>query len=85
MVLVTLLGLLAAACTTISFLPQAIKTIKTKQTKDLSLIMYTILTIGIILWLIYGFFIKDLPIILANGITLIFSVTILILIIKYKS
>lgn len=81
---ITLLGLGAATCTTISVLPQAIKTIKTKHTKDLSLSMYTILTIGVFLWFLYGIFIKDLPVILANAITFIFTATILILIIKYK-
>lgn len=82
--LVTFIGLAAAICTTISFLPQAIKTIKTKHTKDLSLGMYAVLTTGISLWLFYGILIKDLPIILANGITLVFTATILFLIIKYK-
>ena len=80
----TILGLIAAICTTIAFLPQAIKTIKTKQTKDLSLGMYLVLTTGVLLWIIYGILIGDLPIILANSITFIFTATILILIIKYK-
>lgn len=82
--LLTVLGLVAACCTTISFFPQAIKAIRTKHTNDLSLGMYTLLTTGIILWLIYGILKNDFPIILANGITLIFAGTILILKIKYK-
>lgn len=82
--LITILGLVAATLTTISFLPQAIKTIKTKQTKDLSLGMYSVLTTGVFLWFLYGILIRDLPIILANGITLIFTAAILFLIIKYK-
>jgi MtN3 and saliva related transmembrane protein len=81
---ITILGLVAATCTTISFIPQAIKAIRTRHTKDLSLGMYTLLTTGIILWLIYGVFKNDLPIILANGITLVFAATILFLKIKYK-
>ena len=81
---ITILGLIAATCTTVSFLPQAIKTIKTKHTKDLSLGMYFVLTTGVFLWLIYGILLKQLPIILANGISFIFTVTILSLIIKYK-
>jgi len=84
MELITVLGLVAATCTTFSFLPQALKTIQTKQTKDLSLGMYIVLITGVILWFVYGIFIKDLPIILANGISLIFTATILFLIIKYK-
>lgn len=81
---VSLLGYLAALCTTISYLPQAIKTIKTRQTKDLSLGMYFLVSIGLLLWFAYGIFIKDLPMILANGITMLFTVTILVLKLKYK-
>ncbi|UCE36422.1 MAG: SemiSWEET family sugar transporter [Thermoplasmata archaeon] len=81
---VTILGLVAATLTTLAFLPQAVKTIKTKHTKDLSLGMYCVLTIGIFLWLLYGILIGDIPIILANGITLLFCLTILSLIIRYK-
>lgn len=81
---ITILGLVAATCTTIAFLPQAIKAIRTRHTKDLSLRMYALLTTGIVLWLIYGVFKNDLPIILANGVTLVFAATILFLKIKYK-
>jgi MtN3 and saliva related transmembrane protein len=80
---ITLLGLAAAACTTISFLPQAIKTIKTKDTRSLSLGMYAILVIGIALWAIYGIIIKDWPLIIANVITVIFSGIILAFKIRY--
>ncbi len=82
--LITILGLTAAICTTISFLPQLIKTIKTKHTKDLSLGMYSVLALGIFLWFVYGILIEDLPVILANGITLIFTVAMLFFIIRYK-
>lgn len=81
---VTILGLVAGACTTFAFLPQAIKTIKTKHTSDISLIMYIVINIGVALWLTYGFLRNDLPVILANGIVLIFTLTILGLKIKYK-
>lgn len=80
----TIIGLVAATCTTISFVPQAIKTIKTKHTKDLSLVMYSTFTAGIFLWLVYGILVKDLPLIIANVITLLFASIILILKIKYK-
>ena len=81
---VTVIGLIAAACTTFAYFPQAIKTIKTKDTKSLSLIMYVIMTIGIVLWLSYGILLKDLPIIIANTVTLIFAGIILVLKIKYR-
>lgn len=80
----TIIGLVAATCTTISFVPQALRTIKTKHTKDLSLTMYSLFTIGIFLWFVYGILVKDLPLMVANGITLLFTSTILILKIKYK-
>ncbi len=82
--MITVLGLVAATCTIISYLPQAIKTIKTKHTKGLSLGMYTVLTTGVFIWFLYGILIKNLPVILSNGISLIFTATILFLIIKYK-
>ena len=81
---VTVIGLIAAACTTFAYVPQAVKNIKTKDTKSLSLIMYVIMTVGIVLWLYYGVLKNDLPIIIANTITLLFAGIILILKIKYK-
>jgi len=81
---ITTIGLTAAACTTASFLPQVIKTVKIKHTKDLSLGMYLILTVGIVLWLVYGILIEDSPLVIANAISLLFSGTILVYKIKYK-
>jgi len=77
-------GFFAAFCTTIAFLPQAIKVYKTKSTKDISLYMFLIFTIGVLSWLIYGLIIEDWPVILANAVTLILSFFILIYKIKYK-
>ncbi len=79
-----IIGLAAAFCTTFSFLPQAIKVIKTKQTKDLSLVMYSVFTTGVLLWLMYGISVNDIPLIIANSITLIFALIILIMKIRYK-
>jgi MtN3 and saliva related transmembrane protein len=81
---VTILGLIAGTLTTISFLPQVIKTIKTKHVKDLSLGMYLLIFLGIFLWAVYGIFRKDLPVILANGTAFILTGIILVHIIKYK-
>lgn len=79
-----IIGLIAAVCTTFAFIPQVIKVWKTKQTKDLSLRMYSIMFIGIILWLVYGIRINSLSIILANVVTAILVGTILVYIIKGK-
>ena len=78
------IGFFAAFCTTIAFLPQAIKVFKSKSTKDISLYMFIIFTVGVLSWLIYGFVINDMPIILANAVTLILSFFILIYKIRYK-
>ncbi|MEP1033203.1 SemiSWEET transporter [Ekhidna sp.] len=78
------IGFIAAFLTTISFAPQALKTIRTKNTEGISLVMYILFTSGIFCWLIYGLYLDDLPIILANSITLILSATILIMKVKYR-
>lgn len=70
-------GLLAAFCTTVSFVPQALKTIKTKDTSSISLAMYSIFTFGTLTWFLYGFFTDNLPVILANAVTFLLSATIL--------
>jgi MtN3 and saliva related transmembrane protein len=80
----TIIGLIAATLTTIAYLPQAIKIIRTRHTKDLSLLMYIVLTIGIVLWLIYGLMLSILPIILANIVTLTLTSIILALKMKYN-
>jgi len=81
----TLVGLAAGFCTTVAFLPQVVKTWKSKSAKDLSLGMYSIFCTGVLLWLIYGIMISDLPVILANAITLILAVSILFFKLTFKS
>ena len=76
------LGYLAALCTTVAFIPQAIKVYKTKHTKDISLGMFSLLNAGLIFWLIYGLMLNSYPIILANALTLIFAVYILVIKLK---
>ena len=78
------IGFIAAFCTTFAFLPQALKVWKTKSTKDISLYMFVIFTFGVFSWLIYGMIISDMPIILANAVTLVLSIFILVYKIKYK-
>lgn len=73
----TVIGSLAATMTTVAFLPQAIKVVQTRETKSISLWMYVIFSVGVALWLVYGLFKSDLPIILANSVTLIFALVIL--------
>ena len=79
-----IVGLLAAFGTTVSFLPQAIKTIQTKDTSGISLSMYALFTVGTLLWLIYGIMSDSLPVTIANAVTMVFASVILAYKIKYK-
>jgi MtN3 and saliva related transmembrane protein len=79
-----IIGYLAAFGTTISFLPQAIKTIQTKDTSGISLLMYSFFTLGTLLWLMYGIMSGSLPVAVANAITLVFASIILVYKIRYK-
>jgi len=72
-----ILGYCAAFLTTASFLPQAVLTLKTRDTSSLSLSMYSMFTLGVLLWLIYGIERSDKAIIFANSITLLLSSSIL--------
>jgi len=81
--LTLVLGYLAALCTTAAFIPQVIHTIKTKSTEDISLYMYLIFLIGVFSWFLYGMYIESLPIILANGITFLLALIVLIEKIRY--
>jgi MtN3 and saliva related transmembrane protein len=74
----TIIGTIAATATTVSFIPQAVKVIRTRDTRSISLWMYLLFSIGISLWLVYGILKKNPPIICANGITLAFALVILV-------
>lgn len=80
----TIVGLVAAFFTTFAYLPQSIKAIRTKHTKDLSLNMLIMLEIGLITWLIYGLLINSIPVIAANTVSIVFMTIMLIMKIKYK-
>lgn len=72
-----ILGYVAATLTTASFLPQAILTIRTRDTEALSLTMYSAFTLGVFCWLIYGIYLDNNVIIFANAITLFLASVIL--------
>ncbi|MBE1286413.1 MAG: glutathione synthetase [Alteromonadaceae bacterium] len=76
------IGYVAAACTSMSFLPQAIKVIKTNDTESLSIGMYSVFTFGVLCWLLYGVVLMDWPMIIANVIT--FTLAGIILALKVK-
>ena len=78
------IGFIAGFCTTIAFLPQIVKIVKTKSTKDVSLLMYVIYCIGVIMWILYGYLVNSHSIITVNIITFILGVTVIWMKIIYK-
>lgn len=77
------LGFTAAALTSASFIPQAVMTIRTRDTRSISRGMYVIFTIGVALWLVYGIALGSWPMIFANVTTLVLAATILVLKLRY--
>tara|TARA_B100000925_G_scaffold84621_1_gene60484 strand:+ start:137 stop:421 length:285 start_codon:yes stop_codon:yes gene_type:complete len=75
---IEIFGYIAAVLTTAAFLPQLIKTLKTKKADDVSLITLIMFIIGVLCWIIYGYKISSIPILIANLITLILNLLILI-------
>jgi MtN3 and saliva related transmembrane protein len=70
---------MAGCLTTIAFIPQVFRTWKTRSAQDISLFMFLLFSCGVLLWLIYGIMLHALPIIVANGITLALSTSILVM------
>ncbi len=83
MVFVEFLGFAAAFCTTISVLPQTIKTWRTKSARDISLLYFSILTIGVVLWFFYGLFITSWPLVFANFFTFLLVFSVLVMKVRY--
>jgi len=79
-----LIGLVAGSCTTVAFLPQVIKTWKSRSAKDLSLGMFSFFCFGVLLWLIYGILVKDVPVITANAVTLVLASSLLFFKLRFK-
>ncbi|MBK5278804.1 MAG: SemiSWEET family sugar transporter [Bacteroidia bacterium] len=81
---IQLLGLSAGAFTTISFLPQVLKTWKSRSAKDLSLGMFSFFCVGVVMWLAYGIMMRDIPVIAANLLTLVLASTLLFFKLRFK-
>ncbi|MBI5805700.1 SemiSWEET transporter [candidate division TA06 bacterium] len=82
--LIKTIGFLAGLLTTVSFLPQVIKTYQTKHAEDFNLLFLVLFLCGITLWLVYGIMIHEWPIILANGVTIVLNFILLGMKMKYK-
>lgn len=79
-----LVGTIAACLTTFSFIPQAVKTFRTKDVSGISLSMYGIFTAGVALWLVYGILLMAWPIIIANAITVSLALSIFLMKLRYR-
>lgn len=77
------IGFVAGTCTTLAFLPQVIRTWRTRSTDDISLGMFSLMVFGIALWLFYGIVIGDWPLIVADGISLLFAAAILLMKVRF--
>jgi MtN3 and saliva related transmembrane protein len=78
------IGIIAGTLTTVSFIPQIIKIYRTKNAADLSIITFLIFSVGVVLWLSYGILIRELPVIIANSVTLVFIAIIIAMKLKYR-
>jgi MtN3 and saliva related transmembrane protein len=79
-----LLGLVAGALTTTAFVPQVLKIYRTKSGKDISGRMIALFSAGVLLWLAYGILIASTPVIIANAVTLVLAVAIIVLKVRYS-
>ena len=77
-------GYLAALFTTFSSIPQIIRLYRLKESIDISLLTTSSLSAGVLLWMIHGIFIGDLPVIMANGISMVLSALMFCLVLKYR-
>jgi len=80
---ITLVGFVAGTLTTLAYVPQVIRSWKLKETKDISLSMLVLYAVGVSLWLVYGVWMDALPIIAANGISLILILVLLGIKLRY--
>ena len=80
--LVEFTGFAAALCTTVAFVPQLVRILKLRSAHEISLGMFSLFSLGVLLWLVYGVWISSTPVIASNSVTLVLSVSILIMKLK---
>jgi MtN3 and saliva related transmembrane protein len=72
-------GTVAATLTTLAFVPQVVKIWRSRSAKDISLPMYVVFTIGVAMWLVYGLLLGAMPIIIANCVTLLLAISVVVM------
>lgn len=81
----TILGYFAGFLTTVSFLPQVVKTWKSRSASDLSLGMFSVFSVGVMCWLVYGLLLQETPMIFWNAVTLVLALAIMVMKLKFDS
>ena len=79
-----IVGAIGATLTTASFVPQAWHTFRTRDVRGISLGMYSAFTLGVALWLIYGLSLGAWPVVVANTVTLMLALSILVMKLRYR-
>jgi MtN3 and saliva related transmembrane protein len=82
--IIEVIGMIAAFCTTVAFIPQALMVYRTQDTRSISLNMFLVLTAGLALWIVYGIYSKQMPVILANIFTIVLAFYILLMKFRQK-
>ena len=82
--LVEVLGLAAGVCLIMAFLPQAVKIIKTRSAGDLSLSVFLLQSVGVVMWIVYGWLSKSLALVVTNSLCLSIYLVLIVLIIRYR-
>jgi MtN3 and saliva related transmembrane protein len=77
------IGYVAATCTTLSFLPQLIRVLRLRSAREISLGMFLIFSVGTALWLIYGFYLHSMPVMVANAVTFLLAMSILVMKLRF--
>jgi len=81
----SIVGYAAAVLTTVSFVPQAWFTFRTRNVSGISLSMYSLFTLGVATWLLYGAMRQDWPVVVANGVTLALAAAVLTMKLRYRN
>jgi MtN3 and saliva related transmembrane protein len=82
-VAVEYLGFVAGFCTTAAFVPQLVRVLRLRSAREISLQTFLLFSVGVFLWLLYGFYTGSRPVIISNAVTLVLSVSILALKLRY--
>ena len=81
---IDIIGLVAAALTTGSFVPQVVRLWRTRDAEGISLVTFAVFSVGVVLWLIYGVMVHSWPVILSNAVTIVLTIAIVVLTMRFR-